>query len=530
MNKKDFFAKESKTKSLLLSLLFSLVLIIWFLLICTQNNTAYDNAYQYFLNLHSWKDMFDFILVDYSPPLYSVVLKLYTSIFGTSLVAYRTLSLILLCSMFFLSFFPIRRIFGKACSYLTAVLFLTSSYNFYFGVAIRPTVLAYTLTTAMFVYAISSYMEGKISELIKFSVCSILCMYTHNISLIAAFCIYATTIILALIRKNMDAFKKFLISGISVAVLFIPWLIVLLTQMGKASDHFWSCQENWSYAIYLSFIGFVSNLKQTTLALPVMLFIFALPLINVLVFIKKDKLKEARSVLDLFEVKDFKNGWQNTKKLLYLFLLVFVSVNAFYLVTEFIMPIFARRYFYIFSGAGIILLSGLATLCKNKKIPAVILSVLCLFTFGYNTIAERQIINMNDRERMIADINAMTNGKPEFIDFFEETLGVSTYYFPNAEHYVSDATFTVLPDFEVFGCDTTYINSGDNLWDHTDELYIFSAMDFEIFGIDPIEYYYEYFRNPEEITIEEVDVYILPYTNEIGYGVFDITLYRVTKN
>ena len=188
----SFITKESKLKSLLLSILFSLLFIVWFLVICTQKCVSYDNAYQYFLNRHSWKEMFDFLQVDYSPPLYSVVLKLYSSVFGTDIIACRSFTLILICSQFFFSFFPIRRIFGKACSYAAAILFLTSSYNFYLGVAIRPTVLAYALTTGMFVYAVSAYTEEKLSELVKFSVFSILCMYTHNVSLIAAFCIYAT--------------------------------------------------------------------------------------------------------------------------------------------------------------------------------------------------------------------------------------------------------------------------------------------------------------------------------------------------
>ncbi|MCQ2504812.1 MAG: glycosyltransferase family 39 protein [Saccharofermentans sp.] len=474
--------------------------------------------------------MFDFLQVDYSPPLYSVVLKLYSSVFGTDIIACRSFTLILICSQFFFAFFPIRRIFGKACSYAAAILFLTSSYNFYLGVAIRPTVLAYALTTGMFVYAVSAYTEEKLSELVKFSVFSILCMYTHNVSLIAAFCIYATTIILALIKKNMVVFKRFLISGITVAILFIPWLIVLLTQTKNVSDHFWSNKGTWPYALYLVFLGNTGNLKDILLSLPVLFFIFLLPLINIIVFIRKDRIKEARSLLDLIEIKDIKNGWQNPGKVFYLLLIVFMSVTGFYLVTELFLPIFTRRYFYTLSGAGIVVLASIATLCKNKKFPTAVISILCVFSFAVNTVSEMQIIRMSDRDRMVADITAMTDGKIQFIDFYEEALGVSSYYFPDAKHYVTDEIFTVLPNFDVFGDNTTYLHNGDDVWDYTDEVYIFSAFDFELSQLDPYEFYEYYFNTPENITIEEIDEYILPYPNEIGYGIFDVTLYRITKN
>lgn len=530
MDKTSENSSKSILKDLGIAAVFCVLLTVWFLLICTQDCTSYDNAYQYFLNLHSWKDMFALILVDYSPPLYSIVLKLFTLIFGTGLIAARVLSLILLCCQFFLAMFPVKRLLGRKCALLTSVLLLASSYNFYYGVAIRPTVLAYFLTTGMFVYAALSYRNGDRSDLVKFSVFSILCMYTHNVSLIAAFCIYAVTLILALIRKNMKAFKRFLISGISVAVLYIPWLIVLLTQMGNVSNNFWECTDSWTYSLFLAFVGYVQSLDEVMLTLPVLLFIVALPFANLLLPLSKEQFRQAGSLKDLIDIKAIKKSWSNIEVLLYLLLILFVAVTGFYLVTAFIAPIFARRYFFIFSGAGIIIIAGLATLCKNRKVPALILAVLCLIPFVSNTIAERKTVTSSTRDAMVEDINDITGGKPLFLDVYEETLGVTSYYFPDSEHFVTDETFTVLPNFDIFGTETHYLHNGDEIWEYTDEVYIFSVKSFEVYGVDPYGFYEYYFATPEDITIEEVGRYMVPYTNEIGYGPFDVTLYRVTKN
>ena len=529
----DNKTKDSKVgilKDLAIAAIFCALLIVWFFLICTQDCTSYDNAYQYFLNLHSWKDMFNMILADYSPPLYSVTLKLFTAVFGTDLITARILSLMLLCAQFFLAMFPVKRLFGRKCAILASCILLASSYNFYYGVAIRPTVLAYFLTTGMFVYAALAYRDGGKGDFIKFSVFSILCMYTHNVSLVAAFCIYAVTLVLALIRKNKEAFKRFLISGICVAVLYIPWLIVLISQMGNVSNNFWESTDSWPYSLFLAFVGYVLSLDDAMLTIPALLFIVALPVANLILPLSKEHLKKASSLSELINVKEIKKSWQNIGSVLYLLLILFVAVTGFYLVTAFIAPIFARRYFFIFSGAGIILISSLATLCKNRKVPAIILAVLCAIPFISGTIAERKIVTSSNRDKMVADINDITGGKPLFLDVYEETLGVTSYYFPESEHFVTDETFTVLPDFDIFGTETHYLHNGDEIWEYTDEVYIFSVKSFEVYGVDPYEFYEYYFATPEDITIEEAGRYMVPYTNEIGYGPFDITLYRVTKN
>ena len=138
-------------------------------------------------------------------------------------------------------------------------MYISSAYLFYFSVEVRPAVLAYVLTTGMFVYAVLALFEGRKSDMIMFTVLACLCMYTHNVSLIAAFCVYGTTILLALIRKRFDVLKKFLISGITVAVLYIPWLIVLMEQYSNVMENYWSNEGTLLFAFFIVLIGIVEN-------------------------------------------------------------------------------------------------------------------------------------------------------------------------------------------------------------------------------------------------------------------------------
>lgn len=50
----------------------------------------YDSSYQYFLTKHSLSDIMKLLPEDYSPPLYTLLLKLLTYIFGSSLLAMRS--------------------------------------------------------------------------------------------------------------------------------------------------------------------------------------------------------------------------------------------------------------------------------------------------------------------------------------------------------------------------------------------------------------------------------------------------------
>ena len=474
--------------------------------------------------------MFDLIKLDYSPPLYSFVLKLYSEVCGTGLLSLRICTTLLLSMLFFFAMFPLRRLMGEKCALLAAFLFLTSAYNYYFGVAIRPTVLAYVLTTGMFIYAMLSFFGDKRSDMVKFTVISLMCMYTHNVSLIAAFCIYGASVILALIFKKKDVLKKFLISGVIVSILYIPWLIVLLGQAGNAIDHFWNSTNTWTYAIYIAFVGIVLNYENTLFAMPAIILIFFLPFINVLLLVKKGRLRSARHLTDLVSKKELKEGWPNLNKLLFLILTLALSVTGFFLVTKFVLPIFASRYFYILSGAGIVFLASLATLCKNKKVPALILAALMSVTFFLNAYSEMKIVKNSSRDALIADVTALGNGDPVFIHFYEETLGVAGYYFPECRHFVSPDTFTVLQSYDVFGIDYTYLDGADDIWNYTDECYIFSSFDFELYDLEPISYYLYYFKDQDNVNIEHVGNYPLPYTNEIGYGVYDVDMYRVTYN
>ena len=119
----------------------------------------YDSAYQYCLTQQSPSEIVRLIPEDYSPPLYTILLKLWTFIFGQSLEAMRGMSLLVIFGMLFLAAFPIREAFDGKVSFLCTVFFLFTSLNYKLMPEIRPTFFAYFFVTAAGVY---SYLRAVV--------------------------------------------------------------------------------------------------------------------------------------------------------------------------------------------------------------------------------------------------------------------------------------------------------------------------------------------------------------------------------
>ena len=268
-------------------------------------------------------------------PVFAVLLKAYSCIFGDSLVSLRMFSAALLSLLFFFALFPLRRLMGEKCAVVAAVLFLTTNYNVYFGLEIRPTILAYVVTTG---------------------------------------------VIVSFILKKKDVLKKYLLSGVAVTVLYIPWLIGFLSQFGSASDSYWELRRSLFYGASIALFGVISNNLFPVADYIVLMFLFFLPVISIVLIIDMERFTKARHISELISKEEIVNKCPCLKKLLYMTLVLVISITGFWLITQFVLPIFTERYFYIYSGGAIVVLAGLSTFVKGKKVPAILCSFISMST------------------------------------------------------------------------------------------------------------------------------------------------------
>ena len=483
-------------------LLFTLLYALFFILMCSYDSITFDSSYSFFLNKHSFADFFDYLYTDYSPPLYPVLLKIHSFIFGESLISLRAVSIPLFSLLFFTTLFPLRRLLGVECSILSSILLLFSSYNIYLGIEIRPTIAGFVLSTCTVIYAMLVYYDNRISDTVLLILFSVLSMYTHNVSLVFTFCIYAILIIKSIINHKRNSAMKYLICGVSVSLLYTPWLIILLHQMDKVSSIYWISDISTYQIIDTVFWGGVFD---SQIPFPVRIFFISLiaiyPLIILLITMNKETHKLSKDrIKSLFPKLD---------QTITLLTITLLSIVFYYYAFKILLkPSFASRHFLIFYGAGTIIIAAVLTVYKkNRPIPA-ILSIFVIISFIINRYPLYRGFELSQKSDMMNTISSNTTSDVVFLHFNTDSVGVSYYYFPNAKHYISPDIHTALQSFDVFSSDIDHLDDNENIWQETDSFFIYNLLSFD--NYDPIDYYSCFFDN-ENITIQVLGEYWLPY-------------------
>ncbi len=437
--------------------------------IMTEDYINYDSSYQYALTQHTLPEIFELLPYDYSPPFYAVALKLFTMVFGNSLPVMRAFSMVAVVGMFFIAAFPVRTLFGSWSAGICVVITFCSTIVLDLLHEIRPTIFGMFFFMAAAVYAVAAYRLEKKYAYICMTVFAVLCTYTHNISLVGMVCVYGVLLTVCLIRKEWGKFRSFLISGVICAVLFIPWLGVILTQISNVGDHFWETPFNTLDAVKWVF----SDIFLSKSGSLVTVFNFALwtGLFFVLVrHVRLKQLKSAKRLKDIVAPAAEKSVYFDILLLILFILAAFISLGVINLLFR---NLASQRYYAIIGTVWIVALSAILGRL-GSRICGVILSVTLIVSHCSNVNIIIQDLDRCAEKDMVAEIRAAcSDGDIAFLHTHELTLGTMAYYFPDATHYVCDQMFTVLGTFDVFPVKVVEIGDYHNIWEYTDTCIVF---------------------------------------------------------
>lgn len=435
----------------------------------------YDSAYQYCLTLKSPAEIARLIPEDYSPPLYTIILKLWTLLFGESLFAMRAASLTVIWGMLFLAAFPIRSAFGNKVSVLCTVFFSFTSINYMLMPEIRPTFFAYFFVAAACIYCYLAYIKGSRYAYVCFTVFSVCAMYTHNIGMLAALAFYISALAVTAVGRDMKKSRNFFISGLVCAVCYVPWLTVVFKQFGNVKKKYWSLEAYEFYDFfYKSFLsnysdfgsGYVSLFMQ--IAVPVCACVF------IIIGVSRMKIKNAKKFSDI-DCLNFKKHSEKYLKILLCVLMYFLPFVLWAVFSLLMHPIMAPRYYYIFSGTSMMFFAVL-TERLGKKAGVTALSVISALSFGICTFNLKSSLDSSEFLDMIGYIESESaDGNIAFLHTHEWTLGIMMYYFPDASHYIADETWCVLNTYDVFPAEVLNIGEFENIADYEKTFYIFGG-------------------------------------------------------
>ena len=220
--------------------IFGLTVVLYALLINNLNLWS-DELYSVLIAKDSFSDMWELLITeDSKPPLYYLYLKGILSlfpkkyeIFGAHFASYLTL---LFAEIFTIT--AIKKDYGEKVSFWMLLILMLHPISLWLAFEVRTYGLSSFLLLVCFVYGLRLTREPQNIDYIKFGLASILALYTHYYAAIWLMFLYVMILFIIFFDKTFFKLgKKFIITALIVAILFLPWIFIpLKTAKGISND------------------------------------------------------------------------------------------------------------------------------------------------------------------------------------------------------------------------------------------------------------------------------------------------------
>lgn len=190
---------------------------------------------------------------DFHPPLYFLLLKIFSMAAGTSDFSIRLFSVIgALCTLI-LSYQSGQRVFGKKGALYFCVLILSIPMLAFNAHDARMYTWASFSVTGVFLYSYLTIKTKKKSDLMLLGLFTLMAAYMHYYALIAAFWSNLFVFLFLVLKKDKTWFAH-LIMMFVLLLLVLPWLSVFINQINSANHDFYIAPLNMQ-SILSCYIG-----------------------------------------------------------------------------------------------------------------------------------------------------------------------------------------------------------------------------------------------------------------------------------
>ena len=267
--------KKSRYTNRITLLLIVLVALLLRLVAISARPIWYDEAFAILFAEQGFQAMLAGTLTqvggaasDVHPLAYYLLLSSWMHIFGESLPAVRTLSVLFGVGTVFVIYLLARSLAGERMALIAALLVALSPFQIHYAQEIRM----YALLVLLLATATLSLWLGMQKERwywwLLFSITIALAQFVHNL---AVFYILPLALTPILARK-WKSVGYLIVSGCVAILLYLPWLLQLPGQFEKVQQSYWTISPDFSRLV-TTFISFTTNLPLPATWLPVALFI-----------------------------------------------------------------------------------------------------------------------------------------------------------------------------------------------------------------------------------------------------------------
>lgn len=174
---------------------------------------------------------------DTLPPLYNIILKLMTDLFGYQVPIMKLTSVLPMIFTMLLGATTVRKRFGSLTSYLFIIAIAVMPNMLFYGVEIRMYSLGFFFATASGIYAYETVCDSNRKTWILFTLFSVLAGYSHHFAFVTVGFIYLFLLLYYLFFEK-EHIRRWFLCLLATFVLYFPCLLVTLKQLGRVSGYF----------------------------------------------------------------------------------------------------------------------------------------------------------------------------------------------------------------------------------------------------------------------------------------------------
>lgn len=243
-----------------------------YLSLCFNNNIWTDEAFTIDLlrNSENMKEAVHGTVIDVHPPLYYIICRLVTNIFGIKLLVLKTVSIVpMIMTMIFGAWFLDKRIGGRsAVMYVLLVGFLPCSMEY--AIQVRMYSWAILFVTLCGIGAYEAYYRKKNVWWGLTILAGIGAAYTHYFALVAVAWIYGL-LFLVFVFSDRKRLGRWLLAVALSVIGYGPWLSVLLRQFGNVTESYWISEITFQTVLEYFGVLFGTDLPYMTILFCVLL-------------------------------------------------------------------------------------------------------------------------------------------------------------------------------------------------------------------------------------------------------------------
>ena len=366
-----------------------------------------DEAYTMELLKKNYIDIVKETAIDVHPPLYYLIAKTFTIIFGYSVPVVKFVSILPIILIMLIVTIKSKKLFEENSEKISLIFNLLIAFipiAFTMNIELRMYTWCMFFCTCSGIYAYEIYKDSKKkSNIILFIIFSLCAAYTHYFAAITAFVIYVF-LSLSLIIKDKKNWKLCILLVVLTIIGYLPWIPVLLGQVTTVKGDYW-----------IQGIGILSDIQylfgeQFT---NIFLALFACIIVGLSRYIINNK-KDSEAKFAFISI-----------------LVLLGTVFIGYALSVLIRPIFVNRYMY---GAVGLLFLGISIACTKLEYKTIIIDaliglLLINLPFSYVESYKKEYENGTEEFKTFISENVKESDQVS-TDIAQFTWSMLKYYMP----------------------------------------------------------------------------------------------------